>query len=91
MQKPLSATQIMLNVEKYIFTDFGSGWKMLRRTRMAKFDLHLRENRNGPVHRDHMGIWGTTWTLAWYLRRQPNFRGLAPDPPKKLRIFFSSF
>jgi hypothetical protein len=60
---------------------------MLRRTRTAKFDLHLRENRNGPVHRDHMGIWGTTWTLAWYLRRQPNFRGLAPDPKKNCESF----
>jgi hypothetical protein len=70
--------------------DFGSSWKMLCRTRPAKFDLHLRENRNGPVDRNRMGVWGTTWTLAWYLRRQPNFRGLAPrTPPKKIsKIFF---
>jgi hypothetical protein len=55
-----------------------------------KRDPRLRENRNGPVRRDHTGTWGTTWTLARYLRRQPNFRGLPPRPPqRKISNFFS--
>jgi hypothetical protein len=87
---PRSATPITLSVEKYFYRlrlwlenappyPYGQ----------IRPPFAREPERSGPP--DRMGIWGTTWTLAWYLRRQPNFRGLAPRPPKKNFEFFFEF
>jgi hypothetical protein len=64
---------------------------MLRRTRTANFDLHLRENRNGPVHRTIWGFGGPPGLLPGTFVVNLTLGVWPPDPPKKNFEFFFEF